>query len=44
MVVKERLEAFMPPDGPPEHDPMEIDLVVRPASLRDRIAAYGSNH
>jgi len=37
--VKERLEAFMPPDGPPEHDPMEIDLVVHPASLRDRIAA-----
>src|SRR2546426_3345803 len=37
--VKEHLEAFIPTDGPPERDPMEIDLALRSASLRDRIAA-----
>jgi ERCC4-related helicase len=37
--VKEYLQAFVPPDGPPERDPMEIDLSIHPASLRDRIAA-----
>jgi hypothetical protein len=37
--VKEHLEAFIPTDGPPERDPMEIDLALRFPSLRDRIAA-----
>jgi superfamily II DNA or RNA helicase len=37
--VQEHLEAFRPTDGPPERDPMEIDLAISPRSLRDRIAA-----
>jgi hypothetical protein len=37
--VHEHLAAFRPPDGPPAHDPMEIDLARSAPALRDRIAA-----
>jgi superfamily II DNA or RNA helicase len=37
--VEEHLKAFIPPEGPPERDAMDIDLQVRPASLRDRVEA-----
>jgi ERCC4-related helicase len=37
--VQEHLEAFRPTDGPPERDPMEIDLAPSAPVLRDRIAA-----
>ena len=37
--VHEHLAAFLPPDGPPAHDPMEIDLAQSAPALRDRIAA-----
>jgi ERCC4-related helicase len=37
--VRDHLRAFEPPEGPPDHDPMEIVLTRRPSSLRDRIAA-----
>src|SRR2546425_1392160 len=37
--VHEHLAAFLPPDGPPERDPMEIDLARSAPVLRDRIAA-----
>jgi len=37
--VKERLQNFAPPDHPPQHDPMEIELMETGASLQDRIAA-----
>ena len=37
--VKERLQNFAPPDHPPQHDPMEIELMETGASLEDRIAA-----
>ena len=37
--VHEHLAAFLPPDGPPARDPMEIDLAWSAPALRDRIAA-----
>ena len=37
--VHEHLAAFLPPDGPPARDPMEIDLAPSAPVLRDRIAA-----
>ncbi len=37
--VHEHLAAFLPTDGPPERDPMEIDLAQSAPALRDRIAA-----
>jgi hypothetical protein len=37
--VHEHLAAFLPPDGPPVRDPMEIDLAWSAPTLRDRIAA-----
>lgn len=37
--VHDHLAAFLPADGAPERDPMEIDLVRSTPALRDRIAA-----
>lgn len=37
--VHEHLAAFLPPDGPPARDPMEIDLARSAPVLRDRLAA-----
>jgi ERCC4-related helicase len=37
--VKDHLEAFVPPDGPPSSDPMEIDITGQQITLQDRIAA-----
>jgi superfamily II DNA or RNA helicase len=36
--VTDYLAAFVPPDGPPEHDPLEP--VTAPIALRDRIEAH----
>jgi ERCC4-related helicase len=37
--VRDHLRAFLPPDGPPPRDPMEIDLTRSVSSARDRIIA-----
>src|SRR5579859_7257500 len=37
--VREYLSAFVPPDGPPQRDPMEIDLTRNVATARDRVTA-----
>lgn len=37
--VKDHLRSFIPPDGPPENDPLEITINVQEIPLEDRIAA-----
>jgi len=37
--VKDHLRSFIPPDGPPDHDPLEITIDDREIPLEDRVAA-----
>ena len=37
--VREHLQAFAPPDHPPEHDPMETGAVIDTVPMEDRIMA-----